>query len=68
MWYKDIEKCKYHLIGREFDLFFECMRPCKKQCIFGGHHVVQIIAPFFVYDEPPILGLNNRKGPSFMMV
>ena len=32
------------------------MEPCKKQSMFGSHYVVQIIATYFVYDEPSILG------------
>ena len=44
-------------------------RPCKKQCIFGGHRIVKIITQFFFFnDEPSIVNSKTRIGPSFMMM
>ena len=41
--------------------YIRIKRPRKKQCMFGGHRVEQIIAPFFVYNEPSILGSKNPQ-------
>ena len=37
-------------------------RPCKKQCLFSGHRVVQNISPFFVHREPSIFGLYKTAN------